>query len=292
MAKIKPIVPQRITAPQMIKGVFRAVVIRNTPNGVEVTHLPPKRNNLMWNGALLLASWAIGAETADPCPVPLYRGLLYHAFGRGDAGWDTGGTPQASVIDTTLADEVFRTAIGTPISSIYYVRYGYGSFRFLADPSDPNEGVTYVLDPYRYEGGNLVGRYEPDNWFQGYQFTVVSGTHAGAEIDIDAYDFATGRIDFDGSLSAQLDETDVFVLGDHGLPAYDSGPTNYVEIHTVLEMTQSEVNDMYLREHALFGGVDAPDPNTGMMYNVIRHDRIWKDDQTTIHYYVDLEFRT
>jgi len=292
MSDSKIIIPQRLVAPQMCRGIFRAVVIRDTPEGRVVTHLPRKTNRLMWKGAHLLAALLVGEETLDPCPVPVYRGLLYHAFGVGDPNWDTGGIPLPDVTDTTLVDEVFRTAIDTPISSLNCVRYGYGSFRFFSDPVDPDEGLTYVLDPYRLEGGDLVGRYEEDDWFNTYQFTVISGTHIGAEIDILDYDQATGRIDFDGTLAAQLDETDVFVLGDHGIPAWDAGPTNVLEIHTTLEKTQTEVNDNYLREHALFGAITAPDPDTGWMYNAIRHDPIWKDDQTEIQYFVDLEFRT
>jgi|GEM_PF-5728210 len=277
-------------SPQMVIGIFRGFLRRRTPNGIVIEKLPTLRNRQVWNGARTLAALLLKD--------PNYEGVLYHAIGEGNSDWDS-SMPQASPVATTLELELYRKEP----DGIYYVKYGDGSV-VINDPPTilPGpmvEGEDFILDPYRVEGGGIIGRFEPDGWYDGLEFEVIAGDHAGTVKTVSAYYFAdpiseevVGRIEFDTPCSPALNNTDQYILGLDGEPYFmGTVPTNVIEIRSDFDFGVPP-GDNEIREQGLFCGDATAVADSGWLFNAIHHWKIAKDADVALSQFIDIIFRT
>ena len=248
----------------MIKGTWKDVWYDANGNvlGIQV-------GNNIWTEPA--SRFFMGAATGH-----FNSGNVHHAFGVGEEAWDTAVPfPKPNVYQTTLTNEVLRK----PVSDKYFMKIGHGRAQ--------SGSLTGIHDPWREDPVTSLyrGRFEPDDIFNGVEVSITSGTNTGEVRNVVDYDQITGTIVVDSPFPQEVDDTTEYLF----TPEPSVVPTNAVEFRTVLDYGDLS-EGVYLREHGLFFGDDAENPNEGFMIDCIRHAKIYKDGTVRLVRFITLSF--
>lgn len=256
--------------PTNIEGMWRDFIYRKGPDGqdvlVQVT--PWKKNRITQPFTYLAAGLLLGEPSFT-------GGILQHAIGVGDASWDT-SLPEPGKFDVALFDEVSRRVP----DQVYYVKTGTGTAL--------SGTLTTIVDPSRVSGGEIVGRCEPDDFFNTMTVTVTDGTNAGVSRVVSDYAQASGTITVP-AFPLPIDNTSVYEF----TPVLSGTPTNVVEVTTIWDygIPADPFNGVYIREMGLFGGTATATVDSGLMLDRITHARIWKDENVKLRRVIDVTLR-
>lgn len=255
----------------LIEGRWRDKIYHKTKRGKEVLFKEIKGHNIITQPFTLLISALLANNPS------LLGGILFHAVGEGAASWDTSGIPNPSKFDTKLLAELNRR----PPDGITYIKYGIGKA--------VNGTNTTIIDPERLENGQVTGRFEPDNFFNGMTVKITAGTNNGLSRTVLDYTQATGEIVVDVPFPVPIDNTSEYEFE----PEASTAVTNVIEIRTTWDYgnPSDPINFKYIREQGLFGGTAINVPNSGFMIDRITHERIWKEPTTKLVRFIDLIFR-
>jgi len=239
-----------------IKGIWRDEIYEKDENGVEQLVKTQTSHNLITQPFTILAAMLLGNDPS------LLGGVLYHAIGEGDSSWDTGGIPDPEWYDTQLLSEFSRL---TP-DGIAYLKWGEGTAQ--------SGSTTTIVDPRRIESCEIVGRFEPDDFFNGMQVEVIAGTNLGEVRTVADYTQITGQITVTAPFPAPIDATSQYEF----VPEVSVAPTNAIEVRTTWDYGHptDPFNFKYIREQGLFGGDATVTPASGLMLDRVTHERIWK----------------
>ena len=258
--------------PNLIEGIWRDEVYKKQADGSEVlVSKTARKHNRITEPFTVLVAALLGNDPS------LSGGVMYHAIGEGDITWDTSGIPTPSQFDTTLYNELNRKEP----DGISYIKWGEGAA--------VGGSSTTIEDPYRVDGGVLKGRFEPDNFFEGMEITIIQGTNLGEVRTVVGYEQATGIITVDSPYPADIDATSIYDFS----PIVTTERTNIIEIRTTWDygLPTAPYNFKYIREQGLFGGVADESSGSGYMIDRVTHDRIWKDPTIRLVRFLDLCFR-
>ena len=256
---------------QQVKGIWRDEIWEKDENGVERLVKTQTDHNIITQPFTILLSMLL---SNDPS---LLGGVLYHAIGEGDAAWDTGGIPAPEWSDIALLSELDRR---TP-DGISYIKYGEGTAQ--------SGSVSAIVDPRRLESCDLVGRFEPDDFFNGMTVEIVSGTNLGESRVVADYVQATGQITVATPFPVPIDATSEYQF----VPEVSVDPTNAIEVRTTWDYgTPSDpINYKYIREQGLFGGTATGTVDSGLLIDRVTHERIFKAPTTKLVRMIDLIMR-
>lgn len=272
MKHIKPENKDTHDLTQNMRGIWRDEFYKRGEDGkdVLVKRTKPKHNIITQPFTTLVAMLLAN----DPS---LTGGILYHAIGEGDAAWDTGGIPDPEWSDTKLLTELDRKVP----DGISYIKYGDGT---------PQSGtVTTIVDPRRVVGSEIVGRFEPDDFFNGMEVEVIAGTNLGEIRTVADYTQTTGEIVVTVPFPAAIDATSLYEF----IPEVSVAATNVIEIRTTWDYgNPSDIfNFKYIREQGLFGGNATATADSGFLLDRITHDRIAKDPTIKLIRFIDIILR-
>lgn len=259
------------TARPTTVGIYWDEIYEKGPDGQDVlVRTTEKRHNII----TINLAWILPALLKED---PVIGGIQFHAVGQGDASWDT-SLPDPTKFDTQLFDELSRLA---PDGAPTYIRYGEGTAQ--------SGSTTTIVDPDRWEGTDLVGRFEPDDFFNGDDVVIVAGTNVGETRTITDYDQATGTLTVGVAFTNPIDATSVYQIG----PIPLGSVSNAIEIRTTWDYgtAADAFNFKYFREQGLFGGTATATADSGQMLDRMTHERIWKAPTTKIIRFIDLIFR-
>ena len=255
-----------------VDGIWRDEIWEKDENGVErLVSRSKRKHNLITQPFTVLVARLLANDPS------LIGGVLYHAIGEGDASWDTSGIPNPEWYDTQLLTELDRK---TP-DGIAYLKWGEG----LAQSGT----ATMIVDPRRLESCVLVGRFEPDDFFNGMDVEIVAGTNLGEIRTVADYVQSTGQIVVTAPFPVPIDNTSQYEF----IPAVSVQPTSVIEVRTTWDYgTPSDpFNFKYIREQGLFGGNADATPNSGSMIDRVTHERIYKGPTVKLIRMVDIIVR-
>jgi hypothetical protein len=241
----------------MIKGKWRDTYYRRGPDGQDVLdHVTPWQHNIITQPFTYPAA---GLLTGD---LSFSGGILYHAIGAGAVSWDT-LLPDPTKFDTQLYAEVDRRAP----DGMAYIKAG--------DGQAVSGSTTTIVDPSRVSGTSLVGRFEPDDFFNGMTVNVTAGTNAGQSKVVSDYDQATGTITT-AAFPLPIDNTSVYEF----TPIVSGTVTNVVRVTTTWPYgVPSDPFNTDIREMGLFGGTATATVNSGLLLDRITHAKMEKGRQ-------------
>lgn len=263
---------ERCSPPRFMQGIWRDEVYKKGPNGEDilVKEIGPRHNMITLPFTYLLAALLQN----DPS---MLGGILYHAIGEGSPTWDTSGTPLPTKFDVKLLAELSRL----PPDGITYIKYGYGKAQ--------SGTTTVIVDPDRVESCVVVGRFEPDGFFDGMEVEITAGTNVGEVRIVSNYYQLSGQIEVSVPFPLPIDSTSEYEF--HRLSSLT--PTNAIEVRTTWDYgNPSDVfNFKYIREEGLFGGTATATADSGFMLDRVTHDRIYKDCTVKLVRFLDIIFR-
>jgi len=263
---------REIADARMCRGIWYDEVWKRTEDGSEALVEKTKKNhNIIVQPFTVLVA---GLLAGDPS---FLGGILFHAIGVGDSAWDTSGIPDPSKFATTLQSEVSRLQP----DGISYLKWGQGKAQ--------SGTSSTIVDPSRVDGCGLVGRFEPDGFFDGMTVEITAGTNAGESRVVSSYVQETGEITVATPFSAPVDSTTEYEF----VPEVSIDPTNVIEIRTTWDYgnPSDPFNFKYIREQGLFGGTATATTDSGLMVDLIHHNRIWKDPTIKIVRFIDIVLR-
>lgn len=251
------------------EGIWWDKVYKKNKDGqVYLAEETPKRHNLLTEPyTKLVASFFAGGSL---------NGIEQHAIGIGETAWDT-STPPATGLETTLFDEKHRQAP----DGITFIKFGKGTAE--------SGTIDTIVDSLRLLDGVSVGRFEPDDFFNGLTVDITAGTNNGESRTVSDYDQATGTITVSSSFTAPIDNTSVYEFQ----PVVSVSETNTIEVKTTLPfgIPADPFNGIDIREQGLFGGDATTTLDSGFMIDNIRHAKIFKDDSIQLIRFIRLSFR-
>lgn len=256
---------------QHIKGIWRDEIYEKDENGVERLVRTQTDHNLITQPFTILTAMLLANDPS------LLGGVLYHAIGEGDSSWDTGGIPDPEWYDTQLLNELDRKVP----DGISYIKYGEGTAQ--------SGSVSAIVDPRRVESCELVGRFEPDDFFNGMVVEVIAGTNLGESRTVSDYTQLTGQISVATPFPLPIDATSQYQF----VPEVSVDPTNAIEVRTTWDYgTPTDIfNFKYIREQGLFGGDATTTPSSGLLLDRINHERIWKSPTQKVVRMIDIILR-
>lgn len=240
-----------------IKGTWWDEVYKKSGDGEVLVRKTPVKHNLIVEPFTKVIAGLLAGRVD-------WYGVQFHAIGEGDAAWDLSGPPAASITDTELVTEMHRKVP----DSILPVKYGAGHAQLGT--------ASAIFDPLREESGVVVGRFEPDDFFNGMMVTIIAGTNVGESRVVADYTQVTGEITTVTPFPVAIDDTSYYEFA----PVASVALTNTLEVRTTWDygIPTDPWNNIYIREQGLFGGDATILAGSGQMLDVIRHARIWKDD--------------
>ena len=258
----------RCNVSQHVKGIWRDEIWEKDEKGVERLVRTQTSHNLITQPFTILLSMLLANDPS------LLGGVLYHAIGEGLASWDTSGIPDPEWYDTQLLVELDRRVP----DGISYIKYGEG----LAQSGS----VSAIVDPRRIESCELVGRFEPDDFFNGMTVEIIAGTNLGESRVVADYTQITGQISVATPFSLPIDATSQYQF----VPEVSVTPTNAIEIRTTWDYgTPTDVfNFKYIREQGLFGGDATATADSGLLIDRVTHERIWKSPTQKVVRMIDI----
>lgn len=206
-----------------------------------------------------------------------YGGITYHAIGEGDSSWDISGIPQPNKLDTQLLDEINRRVP----DGITYLKWGRGQAL--------SGSLSTIVDPDRIAPEGVIGRFEPDHFFDGMTVRITAGTNAGEERTVTDYVQSTGTITVTPDFTSPIDLTSQYEF----ISEVSVSPTNTIEVRTTWDYGDpgDPYNFKYIREQGLFGGTATATANSGLMLDRITHERIYKAPTIKLCRFIVLTFR-
>jgi hypothetical protein len=231
-----------------IKGRYRDVIKKKMPDGsIKVTKTPWRDNRVVDAAAVLVAGLLKKDTTFTDW------GFLRYAVGEGNAAWDAGSPPTPAMTQALLLNELMRK----PMDYVIFVR-PYAQFQLT--------GVTGTFSPGEAVMGSVAGAgtvTSSAGLVLGVKETtafvateVITGPSGNATVSI--VDWSTGDPAPPGTRTYALESRATFAFAD--------GPTP----------------GKWLREHGLFGGDATVTADSGIIFNISNHPRIWKDDTIEI----------
>jgi hypothetical protein len=261
---------EHVLAQNTLQGIWRDEIYKKGLNGedVLVETIGPRHNIITQPFTNLLTALLLN----DPA---MTGGILYHAIGKGDPLWDTTAIPDPSKFDVQLLDELDRRAP----DGITYIKYGNGKA--------VSGTTTTILDPERTDPiACVIGRFEPDNFFNGMTLLVTAGTNVGESRIVMDYTQSTGEIVVTVPFPLPIDSTSEYEF----TPISSASPTNALEVRTTWDypLPSDPIAFNYIREQGLFGGNATGAANSGFLIDRITHDRLWYDCTTKIVRFIDI----
>jgi hypothetical protein len=131
-----------------------------------------------------------------------------------------------------------------------------------------------------------VGRFEPDDFFNGMTVEIIAGTNLGESRIVADYVQTTGQITVTTPFPLPIDATSQYQF----VPEVSVDPTNAIEVRTTWDYgTPTDTfNYKYIREQGLFGGDATITPDSGYMLDRVTHERIWKSPTQKVIRMIDL----
>lgn len=256
----------------IVEGVWRDKVYKKSESGEDTLVETVTDHNLITQP---ITNLIIALLANDPS---MLGGILYHAVGEGDAIWDTTSIPVPTKFDTQLLAELDRRAP----DGITYMKYGRGTAL--------SGTTTTIVDPERSDPLEcVVGRFEPDGWYNGMQLIITAGTNVGETRTVLSYTRSTGTIVVTTPFPVAIDNTSQYEF----VGISWATPTNVLEVRTTWDygLPTDPINFKYFREQGLFGGTATSIPNSGFMLDRITHSRIAKDPTIKIVRFIDIIVR-
>jgi hypothetical protein len=256
--------------PTMIKGMWRDIYYRKGPDGQDVLdHVTPWQHNIITQPFTYLAA---GLLLGDPS---FTGGILYHAIGAGAPSWDT-LLPSPTKFDTQLFAEVNRRAP----DGMAYIKAGSGTAL--------SGSTTTIVDPSRVESCAIVGRFEPNSFFNGMTVSITAGTNAGESRTVSTYTQLTGTLVVAPAFPLPIDSTSVYEF----TPVVSGTPTNVVRVTTTWPYgVPSDPFNTDIREMGLFGGTATATVNSGLLLDRITHAKISKTSTYKLVRVIDVTLR-
>lgn len=256
--------------PTMIKGKWRDIFYRRGPDGRDVIeHVTPWQKNMITQPFTHLAA---GLLTGDPS---FTGGILYHAIGAGAPSWDT-LLPDPTKFDTQLFAEVDRRIP----DGMAYIKAG--------DGTAVSGSTTTIVDPSRVESCEIVGRFEPDSFFNGMTVNITAGTNAGVSRTVSTYTQLTGTLVVTPAFPLPIDVTSVYEF----TPIISGTVTNVVRVTTTWPYgVPSDPFNTDIREMGLFGGTATAVANSGLLLDRITHAKISKTSVLKLVRVIDVTLR-
>lgn len=256
--------------PTMIKGKWRDIFYRRGPDGKDVLdHVTPWQNNIITQPFTYLAAGLLAGD------INFTGGIIYHAIGAGAPSWDT-LLPSPTKFDTQLLAEVSRRIPdGTA-----YIKAG--------DGQAVSGSTTTIVDPSRVEGSALVGRFEPDSFFNGMTVTITAGTNAGESRTVSTYTQLTGTLVVAPAFPLPIDATSEYEF----TPVISPTVTNVVRVTTTWPYGMpADPFNTDIREMGLFGGTATATANSGLLLDRITHAKISKTSTFKLVRVIDVTLR-
>lgn len=253
----------------MIEGKWRDFIYERGPDGRDVlVQATPWQHNMITQPFTYLAAGLLKGE------VNFTGGILYHAIGAGDPSWDL-VLPDPTKFDTELFDEVSRRVP----DGMAYIKSGSGIAL--------SGSTTTIVDPSRVEGTALVGRFEPNDFFNGMSVTITAGTNVGQTRVVSDFVQSTGTITT-ASFPVAIDDTSEYEF----VPITSVPVTNVVRVTTTWPYgVPLDPFNTDIREMGLFGGTATATAGSGLLLDRIIHAKIAKTNLNKLVRVIDVTLR-